>query len=71
MAQIQFNVEGMYCYECSRALRSFLGGLKGINKVEAEGGKVYIDYDENKIDHNEVKKIVRETVNRLGYKLTD
>ncbi len=60
----------MYCIECSQALRKFIGGLKGINRVEAEGGRVVIDYDDRLIDEGSVKKIVTDTVERLGYRLS-
>ncbi len=70
MAKVYFNVDGMYCYECSQALKRFIGGLKGINNVVAEGGRIAIDYDDRLIDEASVKKIVTDSVERLGYRLS-
>lgn len=70
MAKIYFNVDGMYCIECSQALKKFIGGLKGINAVEAEGGRIMVDYDDRLIDESSVKKIVTDSVERLGYRLS-
>ncbi len=71
MVIMHFNVEGMYCYECSQALRRFLGTMKGITGVNAEGGKVSVQFNDSEITPAEVEKVVKETINRLGYKILD
>ena len=71
MAKIFFNVDGMYCYECTRAVKSFLGGIKGIRNVEAEGGKMSIEYDDSVLNTDELRKMVNDTVSRLGYRIVD
>ncbi|RMG73258.1 MAG: copper chaperone [Nitrospirae bacterium] len=70
MARLSFNVDGMYCYECSQALKRFLGGLKGILGVEAEGGRVVVEFDDRQLKETEVKRIVSDTIERLGYRLS-
>ncbi len=71
MEQLRFKVEGMYCYDCVRALRNFISSIKGIESVEVEDNTVVVIFDSAKISPEEVRRLVSDSIGRLGYKLSD
>ncbi|MDH4162627.1 MAG: heavy-metal-associated domain-containing protein [Nitrospirota bacterium] len=66
-----FNVDKSLCAECSLALRRFIGGIDGVESVDAEQGKIAVKFDEAVIDNDSVQKITKDSIDRLGYKLYD
>jgi|Deesub1362A_J573_1020465.scaffolds.fasta_scaffold16116_2 copper chaperone CopZ len=71
MESVHFNVGGLYCYECSMALKKFLGSIKGIVSVDVENEEVVISYQPEEIDGTEVERITRESIEKLGYRVID
>ncbi len=71
MESLRFNVGGMYCYECSMALRRFLCSIKGVVSVDVENEEVVITYQPEEIDSDEVERITRESIEKLGYRVID
>ncbi len=71
MAVLQVNVGALYCYSCVQALRSFIGTLQGIEGVEVDDAMVKVTYSPEVISQNEVRKIVADTVEKLGYKVKE
>jgi hypothetical protein len=45
--------------------------MEGVESVEAEEGIVAITFDETRTDEDRVKKIVRENIERLGYRIEE
>lgn len=66
-----FNVDKSLCAECSLALRRFIGGIDGVESVDAEQGKIAVKFDEAVIDNDRVSQITRDSIDRLGYKVYD
>ena len=67
MGKAYFKVQQRFCEECSQALRRFIGGLDGVNAVDVENGAVVVDFDERKIPEEQVQKLTRESIEKLGY----
>ena len=69
MKKVGVRVQKEFCAECSLAIMRFMKNMEGIESVEAEGGSVSVTFDESKIDGDRVTQIVRENVEKLGYRL--
>ncbi len=66
-----FSVESALCADCSMALRRFIGGLDGVGSIDVENGRIAVRFDENAIDEAKLKKITQDSIERLGYRLTE
>jgi copper chaperone CopZ len=71
MSKVSLNVERKFCEECSLALRRFIGGMNGVESIEVRNGKIEIGYDSSKIAEDILKKLSKESIEKLGYKLLD
>ncbi len=71
MKKLSLNVQKEFCAECSLALRRFIGKMDGVNSVDAESGKIVIDFDDSKLSEEHIMKISRESIEKLGYKLDE
>ena len=69
MEKITLNVEKMFCEECSLALRRFIGHMEGVESIDVEEGKVAITFDEAKITEEELFRITRDSIEKLGYQI--
>ena len=69
--KLTFNVGTIFCYDCVLALRRFLGSVKGVSSVEVEEGKVAIDFDPSVISEASVARLVKDSIEKLGYKVLD
>ena len=66
-----FSVDKHLCEECSLALRRFIGGIDGVESIDAEQGKIAIKFNETEIDEDKLSKITRDSIEKLGYKLEE
>jgi copper chaperone CopZ len=66
-----FNVEKRLCAECSLVLRRFIGGMDGVESVDAEQGKIAIKFNETEIDEEKLPKITRDSIEKPGYKVEE
>jgi len=71
MKKISLKIQKEFCDECSLALRRFVGKMKGVDSVDVEDGKIVISFDDSEILEADVLKISRESVEKLGYKISD
>jgi copper chaperone CopZ len=71
MNKVYLNVQKQFCEECSLALRRFIGGMEGVESIEVQHGKIEIGYDASKITKDTLKKLSRDSIEKLGYKLLD
>lgn len=71
MKKISLNVQKEFCDECSLALRRFIGKMDGVNSIDVENGKIVINFDDSRIIEEDILKISRESIEKLGYKITD
>lgn len=69
--KLSLNVGTIFCYDCVAALRRFLGSVEGVNSVDVEEGKVAIDFDPAIIDESKVSQLARDSVEKLGYTVSD
>jgi copper chaperone CopZ len=69
--KILFNVGTIFCFECVMALRKFVGSVKGISAVEIDEGMVSVEYDPAVVSEEKVDRIVRDSVERLGYRIQE
>lgn len=62
MAQIQLNVKGMTCGHCKSSVTGALEELEGVKSVQVdlEGGKASVDYDDSKVNVEQMKEAVEE-----------
>ena len=60
-----------FCGECSLALMHFVGKVGGVESVSADDGRVVIDFDDLKIREEEVVRLARETIETMGYRVSD
>jgi len=55
------HVEGMSCSGCERRVINALSHFEGVKKVMArKSGRVYVEYDLNKLDLFKIEKILEE-----------
>jgi copper chaperone CopZ len=71
MKKVSFGVEKSFCDECSLALRRFIGHMDGVESIDVEHGKIAISFDDATIDEETLGKITRESIEKLGYRLTE
>jgi len=71
MKTIAFNVQKEFCEECSLALRRFIGHMDGVSSIDVERGKIVINFDDGRIAEEDILKISRESIEKLGYKMSD
>ena len=71
MSRTTFRVQKQFCGECSLALRRFIGGMDGVNDVSVENGAVAVDFDERKIAEEQVRKLARDSIEKLGYRVEE
>jgi copper chaperone CopZ len=69
MTKAYFKVQKQFCGECSLALRRFIGGMDGVIAVDVENGAVAVDFDERKIPEEQVQKLTRDSIEKLGYRV--
>lgn len=57
------KVSGMHCGGCEMNVKMALSEKEGVKKVKAnyKKGIVEIEFDESKINLNEIKKLIKET----------
>ncbi len=56
-----FTVNGMKCIHCKAKVENALQSLKGVNtvKVNLEEKSAFVDYDENAVSDDDLRKAVR------------
>ncbi len=69
MNKISFEVEKTFCEECSLALRRFIGGMDGVESIDVEDGKIAVLFDGDKITEENLARLTREGIEKLGYKM--
>lgn len=59
---IKLNVEGMTCNHCKMSVTKALTELEGVSKVEVhlQEGTVDVDYDETKVNVEELKEAIED-----------
>lgn len=62
MAQTQLHVKGMTCGHCKMAVTNALEELDGVKSAEVsvENGKADVEYDDAKVNLNQMKEAVEE-----------
>jgi len=69
MEKLTLNVEKHFCEECSLALRRFIGHMDGVESIDVEEGKVAVAFDETKITEEQLFRITKDNIEKLGYKM--
>ncbi len=64
-----YKVEGMSCVNCARTIEIALKKKEGVDKVEVsfELGRVKVEFDEDKLPEEEIKRAIEE----LGYRVVE
>ena len=71
MNKVYLNVKKQFCEECSLALRRFIGGMEGVESIAVQNGIIEIGYDSSKIAEDAIRKISKDSIEKLGYELLD
>jgi copper chaperone CopZ len=71
MKKISLNVQSEFCEECSLALRRFIGKMNGVDSIDVESGKIVINFDDSKVMEDDIVRISRESIEKLGYKMDE
>ena len=71
MEKITLNVEKNFCEECSLALRRFIGNMEGIESIDVEDGKIAVVFDQKKTTKEELDRIAKDSIEKLGYKIEE
>jgi copper chaperone CopZ len=74
MATLSFKVGHVYCYGCVQGLGQFIGKMKGVQSVSVKNNdSAVIEYDPSglEVDEEKFKQIVRESIERLGFRIKD
>ncbi|MBI5075246.1 MAG: hypothetical protein HZB62_08815 [Nitrospirae bacterium] len=65
------NVQKEFCAECSLALMHFIGRMRGVESVIAEEERIVLTFDETEISEEDLIRITRENIEKLGYRITE
>ncbi|MBI5633317.1 MAG: hypothetical protein HZA15_07570 [Nitrospirae bacterium] len=65
------KVQKEFCAECSLALMHFIGRMKGVESISAEEGSVALTFNETEISEEDLIRITRENIEKLGYQVID
>jgi copper chaperone len=60
MQNITIQVQGMSCNHCVNSVEGALKNLGAQGKVDLAGGKVSVEYDENKLSLEVIKDAIEE-----------
>lgn len=71
MGKISVKVDKDLCEECSLALRRFIGGLDGVSSIDVEEGHIAVAFDNDKITEEELCRITKDSIGKLGYAIED
>ena len=71
MQKLLFKVEEQFCDECALALRRFIGHLEGIQSIDVEEKKIAVVFDAAKMTEEELSRITRDSLEKLGHKLIE
>ena len=71
MEKISLNVGKEFCEECSLALRRFIGNMEGVESIDVEEGEIAVVFDDTRVNEEELSRITRESIEKLGYKLIE
>lgn len=65
MASSTIDVMGMSCSHCEHSVKTSVGALAGVSKVQVElkTGKVTVEYDPAQVD----LKTIKDTIEDQGY----
>ena len=66
-----FKVEEKFCDECSLALRRFIGHMDGVESIEVEAGQIAVLFDETKMAEEELGRLTRDSLEKLGHKVIE
>lgn len=69
MKTLLINVQKEFCEECSLALRRFIGKMQGVESINTQSGIIEIKFNESFIKEEELLKLTKESIEKLGYKL--
>jgi Cu+-exporting ATPase len=60
--KLTMKVSGLHCEKCCNTIERSLSKIKGINlaKVDLGENEVLINYDENKVETEKIKKTIRK-----------
>lgn len=71
MKKLFLNVQKEFCEECSLALRRFIGKMPGVESIDVESGKIVISFDDSKTRQEDIFKISKESIEKLGYQVIE
>jgi len=71
MKTTKFSVDKSLCGDCSLALRRFIGGMDGVSSIDVAQGAIAVTFDETELDETKLRKIAKDSIERLGYRLQD
>lgn len=68
MKRLLISVQKEFCEECSLALRRFLGKMQGVESIITESGRIEIKFNDSLIKEEELLKLTKDSIEKLGYK---
>jgi copper chaperone CopZ len=71
MRKLLFKIEERFCDECVLALRRFIGHMDGVESINVEGKKISVSFDAAKMTEEELSRITRDSLEKLGHKLIE
>lgn len=71
MKTAKFSIDQSLCGDCSLALRRFIGGMDGVSSIDVEQGAIAVTFDETELDETKLRKVVKDSIERLGYRFQD
>ena len=66
-----FKVEDQFCDECALALRRFIGHLDGVESIDVENRMIAVSFDPAKMSGERLDSIAKDSLEKLGHRLTD
>jgi copper chaperone CopZ len=71
MQRITFKMRKEICDGCSLALKRFIGHMDGVESIDAEDGTLVIEFNDSKISREELSRITKDSIEKLGYQLKE
>lgn len=61
--KLTMKISGLHCEKCCNTIERTLSKIKGISlaKINLEENEVLVNYDENKVEPEKIRKTIRKT----------
>ena len=71
MKVVTFRVDRTFCGDCLFGLKRFIQGIDGVASVDIAAQAISIAFDETVMKEDTLKKVARDSMERIGYRVEE